>query len=116
MAEPAPSENTAKKTGPRRDARGRVSGGNPGNSGGKKGRSGRKPGPFKAMLSRLRDSAELAQSLEAAVKDHESRAFPAALKLLSDYDDTRPAEKRQIVGPVEVRVRIEREGRRVTAS
>lgn len=68
------------------------------------------------MLAKLRESPELAQSLENAVKDYESRAFPAALKLLSDYDSEKPAEKHAIVGPVEVRVRIEREGRRVTAS
>lgn len=116
MAEAALDKNTARNTGPKRDPRtGRVSGGNPGNSGGKKGRSGRRPGPFKAMLAKLRDSAELAQSLEVAVSDPECRAFPAALKVLTDYDDSKPAEKRQIVGPVEVHVLIKREGRRVTA-
>jgi hypothetical protein len=87
-------------------------GAHPGNTGGKKGRSGRKPGPFKDLLARLRQSPELAKSLEAAVKDHECRAFPAALKVLTDYDDDKPAKN---VVPVEVRVRIEREGRRVTA-
>lgn len=103
-AQPAP-ENSEQKTGPKRDPRtGRVSGGNPGNSGGKKGRSGRKPGPFKDMLRRLRESPELAESLEAAVKDPESRAFPAALKLLSDYDEEKPVERKELSGEVVVRV------------
>lgn len=88
----------------------------PGAGGGPQPGSGRPPGPFKALLRRIRESPELAASIEAAVADHESRAFPAALKLLSDYDDEKPAEKRQIVGPIEVRVRVTREGRRVTAS
>jgi hypothetical protein len=67
------------------------------------------------MLAKLRESPELQKSLEAAIKDHESRAFPAALKLLSDYDTEKPAEKHTIVGPLEVHVRVTREGRRVTA-
>lgn len=91
-------------------------GNHPGNTGGKKGRSGRKPEAFTRLLARLRQSPELAQSLENAIKDHECRAFPSALKVLTDYDTEKPAEKRQIVGPVEVRVKIVREGRKVTAS
>ncbi len=68
-------------------------GAHPGNTGGKKGRSGPKPGPFKAMLAKLRESPELAKSLKSAVEDCESRAFPAALKLLTDYDDEKPAQR-----------------------
>lgn len=79
-------------------------GAHPGNTGGKKGRSGRKPAPFKELLARLRQSPELAQSLEMAVKDHECRAFPAALKLLTEYDDEKPVEKKQLQGEVVVRV------------
>jgi hypothetical protein len=91
-------------------------GAHPGNTGGKKGRSGRKPGPFKAMLAKIRESPELASSLERAIKDYESRSFAAALKVVTDYDDDKPAEKHAIVGPIEVRVKIVREGRRITAS
>lgn len=79
-------------------------GAHPGNTGGKKGRSGRKPAPFKDLLAKLRQSPELAQSLEKAVKDHECRAFPAALKLLTDYDDDKPVEKKQVQGEITVRV------------
>lgn len=56
------------------------------------------------------------KAIEAAATDPKSRNFKAALELMSDYDDEKPAEKKQIVGPIEVRVRFEREGRRVTAS
>lgn len=102
---PAAAQNSDENTaGPKRDKRGRVSGGNPGNTGGKKGRSGRKPGPFKDLVARLRQSPELAQSLENAIKDHECRAFPAALKLLTDYDEEKPVEKRQLSGELVVRV------------
>jgi len=112
------SDNTAKKFAKPSPRSGYALpvGAHPGNTGGKKGRSGRKPGPFKAMLAKLRQSPELAASLEAAIADHESRAFPAALKVITDYDDDKPAEKHAIVGPVVVHVRITREGRRVTAS
>lgn len=85
------------------------------NTGGKKGRSGRRPEAFKSLLARLRQSPELAISLENAIKDHECRAFPSALKVLSDYDDDKPAEKHTVVGPVVVTVRVVREGRRTDA-
>lgn len=42
-------ENSAQNTGPKRDERGRLRGGNPGNSGGKKGRSGRPPSVIREM-------------------------------------------------------------------
>ncbi len=90
--------------------------GNPGNSGGKPGRSGRIPAPFKTFLAKLRSDPEFHDALEKASRDPESRGFNAALKLMSDYDDEKPAEKRQIVGPVEVHVKFAREGRRTTAS
>lgn len=90
--------------------------GNPGNSGGKPGRSGRLPSPFKAFLSKLRSDPGFQQAIETAAKDPGSRGFSAALKLVTDYDDEKPAEKKEVSGKLEVRVRIEREGRRVTAS
>lgn len=90
--------------------------GNPGNSGGKPGRSGPRPAPFKAFLGKLRSDPLFHAALEKAARDTESRGFSAALKLVSDYDDEKPAEKRQIVGPVEVHVTFKREGKRTTAS
>lgn len=105
-----------KPKGPTRDARGRVSGGNPGNSGGKKGRSGRKPGPFKAMLAEIRDSAEFADALERAALDPNGRNFGAAVKVITDYDESKPAKKAELSGGFVATIRIVREGRRTTAS
>lgn len=90
--------------------------GNPGNSGGKPGRSGRIPSPFKAFLAKLRTDPDFQQAIETAAKDPASRGFGPALKLVTEYDDDKPAEKRQIVGPVEVKVQIVREGRRIAAT
>jgi hypothetical protein len=109
---------TAKKTAKPSPRNGNVLplGAHPGNTGGKPGRSGRPPSAFKDFLAKLRANPGLHEALEAAACDPKSRGFAATLKLLSDYDTDKPAEKRQIVGPVEVRVKIVREGRRVTAS
>jgi hypothetical protein len=86
----------------------RVGGTNPG--------AGRPPGKFKDFLAELRRDPEFQDAVRQAAKDPNSRGFGNALKLLAEYDDEKPAEKRQIVGPVEVHVKIAREGRRVTAS
>lgn len=68
------------------------------------------------MLAKLRESPQLASSLEKAIADPECKAFSAALKVLTDYDTTKPAQKQEIVGPLVVTVRFAREGKRVTAS
>lgn len=91
-------------------------GNHPGNTGGKKGRSGRRPQAFKDFLARLRQDPTLHEALERAARDETSRGFASALKVMTDYDDDKPAEKKQLSGKVEVVVRIAREGRRVTAS
>lgn len=91
-------------------------GNHPGNTGGKKGRSGRKPNAFKDFLAKLRANPEALTAFETAAKDPTHRNFGAAWKLMADYDEEKPPEKRQIVGPVEVTVRVVREGRRITAS
>ena len=87
-----------------------LAGGIPGNKG------GRPPGKFKDFLAELRASPEFQAALKQAASDPNSRGFGNAVKLLAEYDDDKPAEKRQIVGPIEVRVKIAREGRRTTAS
>ncbi len=91
-------------------------GAHPGNTGGKKGRSGRKPEAFKDFLSRLRQNPKLHLALERAAEDETCAGFKSALKVLTDYDDDKPAEKKQISGALEVTVRVAKEGRRVTAS
>lgn len=91
-------------------------GAHPGNTGGKKGRSGRKPEAFTNFLARLRQDPRLHDAIEKAAMDASNPGFKSALKVLTDYDDAKPAEKRELSGKLEVRVKIAREGRRVTAS
>lgn len=86
--------------------------GKPGNRGG----TGRPPKKFSTFLASLREDADVQKAIKNAAKDPESRGFAAVLKQMSEYDDEKPAEKHAIVGPVEVRVRIAREGKRSTAS
>ena len=91
-------------------------GAHPKNTGGKKGHSGRPPGTWAEFMRQLRADPKVQAAVKEAATDHTSPGFRSAVKLLADYDDEKPAEKRQIVGPVDVRVTIEREGRRTTAS
>lgn len=113
----SPKKTTAKSSGvviakiPQAHGGALNAGGTPGNAGG-----GRPPKAFKDFLAELRRDPLAQAALEKAAKDSESRSFGAAWKIVADYDDEKPAEKRQIVGPVEVHVKFAREGRRVTAS
>ena len=91
-------------------------GAHPGNTGGKKGRSGRRPVKFSAFLKSLRDKPEVQEAIEDAATDADSKGFQAVLRVMADYDTDRPADKHQIVGPIEVRVRVVKEGKRTTAS
>jgi hypothetical protein len=90
---------------------GALSAGNPGNKGG-----GRPPAAFKAFLAQLRADPKAQEAFEAAAHDATSRNFSAAWKIAAEYDDDKPAEKHAIAGKVEVTVRIQREGRRLTNS
>lgn len=92
--------------------------GNPQGRGPKKGapNAGPRTKSFKHFLANVRQSAKAQAALQAAAEDPDSKNFGTAWKLLGEYDEDKPAEKRQIVGPVEVRVKVVREGRRVTAS
>lgn len=87
-----------------------LAGGLPGNKGG----TGRPPNVFKTFLARLRQDPDFQDALEKAAKDPTGRGFGAALKVVTDYDDDKPAEKKQIGGAIELRVKIEREGRRIS--
>lgn len=92
--------------------------GNPQGRGPAKGapNAGRPTKSFKHFLANVRASAKAQLALQAAAEDSESKGFKTAWTILSAYDDEKPAEKRQIVGPVEVHVKFAREGRRTTAS
>jgi hypothetical protein len=87
-------------------------GGLPGNAGG----TGRPPEEFRNFLSRMRKDPKVQASLEKALNDPETRGFASALKVLTEYDTEKPAERKHVEGKVEVVVRIQAEGRRVTAS
>lgn len=89
-----------------------LAGGKPGNRGG----TGRPPKKFLAFMRSLRESPDVQKAIKTAARDPESRGFAAVLKQMSEYDDEKPAEKHAIVGPLEVRVRIVAEGKKVTAS
>jgi hypothetical protein len=90
-------------------------GAHPGNTGGKKGRSGRRSQKLSLFLAELREKPDFHAAIEDAALNPESKNFGMALKLVAEYDNDKPAEKRQIVGPVEVHVKMVREGRRLTA-
>ena len=78
--------------------------------------TGRAPKGFAAFLTELRNDEAVQDAIRAAATDPTSKGFAPVLRALTDYDNDKPAEKRQVVGPVEVKVRIVREGRRITAS
>lgn len=84
--------------------------GNPGNAGG----TGRPPKKFSTFMRELRESSDVQAAIEAAAKNPASRGFPPTLRAMTDYDDERPAEKQQIIGPIEIRVKFVREGRKAT--
>lgn len=91
---------------------GKLRKGNPGNKGG----NGAIPKAFKDfMRDEIRNGFKSRHALVEASQDPESKSFSTAWKVATDYDDDKPAEKRQIVGPVEVVVKVVREGRRITA-
>jgi hypothetical protein len=91
-------------------------GAHPKNTGGKKGRSGRRSQKLATFLAELRQKPDVHQAIEEAASDPDCRSFGMALRLIAEYDNEKPAEKRQIVGPVEVHVKMVREGRRLTSS
>ncbi len=69
-----------------------------------------KPGPgrptksFSHFLKNLRNSAAAQEAVKAALSDPESRGFSAALRTVTDYDEEKPAEKKQLSGDVKVSV------------
>lgn len=78
-------EKSAPRRGPIRDARGRVSGGNPGNSGGKKGRSGRKPLAFKLFCADVLEDAETQEEVRRAAQDRTTPGYGSLIKTLAGY-------------------------------
>ncbi len=66
--------------------------------------AGRPTLSFKEYLATLRKSAATQMALAAALSDPESRGFAPALRVLSEYDEEKPAEKKQLSGDVRVSV------------
>src|SRR5215510_839676 len=89
------------------NGRGALLHGNPGNKGG-----GRYKTSLKTFLAELRRDPNVHAAISRAAKDETKRAFPAALKLMTDYDPNKPAEKRELSGQVVIGVVVEREGKR----
>jgi hypothetical protein len=89
-------------------------GNHPNNTGGKTGRSGGIPNAFKAFVRSIRDDPKARQALVDAAQDPNSRNFGIAWKIATDYDDEKPAQKKELSGRVEMTVRIVREGQRPT--
>ncbi len=85
--------------------------GNPRGKGPKKGapNAGRRPKSLVLHLKGLRGSAKVQKALAKAASDPESKGFATAWRVLSEYDDEKPAEKHTIVGPVVVSVKFSNE-------
>lgn len=71
-------------------------GNHPGNTGGKKGRSGRHPDVWKQFLAKLRGDPKFHKAIKAAAHDSESRGFSSAIKLATDYDESKPAQRSDV--------------------
>lgn len=78
--------------------------------------AGRPPKLFKEFLEAVRSNPDAQDALLKAAKDPDSKNFGNAWKVLTDYDDAKPAAKKAMTGTFDVTVRVQREGRRVTAS
>ena len=85
-------------------------GAHPGNTGGKRGRSGRPSNGLKAFLSELRTKPEVHDAIEAAATDAGSTNFRAALTIMSQYDDEKPAERHEMVDKQSIRDQLKEQG------
>lgn len=80
-----------------------LSGGVPGNAGG-----GRPPQALKDFLAELRRDPTLHHAVATAAKDETSKNFGAALKVITEYDDDKPAKKVELVAPLTTSERLRR--------
>lgn len=74
---------------------------------------GARKSEFKDFLKSVRDDPKARAAFVKAASDPNSRNFGIAWRIVTEYDDDRPAEKKEVSGTVNVTVRIEREGRRI---
>ncbi len=66
--------------------------------------AGRRPKSLTLHLKDLRRSAEAQQALARAAADETCRGFGTAWKVLADYDEEKPAERKELKGDVKVSV------------
>lgn len=97
-------KNTGARTGPIRDALGRVSGGNPGNTGGKPGRSGRPKTAFKKFCRELSATEEYQDAIKEAATDADHDNFIGAAKLVATFATAKPAQKVNHTGDLHLHV------------
>lgn len=83
-----------------RNAKGQLSGGNPGNSGGKKGRSGRKPHAWKEFCGDVLAHEDTRTGIETAARTPRLAGYVPLLKLLSSYAEGLPTQTIEIEGRV----------------
>lgn len=86
-------EKSAPRRGPKRDAKGRLSGGNPGNSGGKPGRSGRKPDWFKSLCEDILSDAATKKALRTAAQTPTTPGYGGLIKALAAYAAGVPVQR-----------------------
>lgn len=76
----------------------------PGAGGGPQPGSGRPPKAFKSFLAELRDDPRVHDALETAATDPKAKNFKAALDVLTEYDEARPKDRKELSGEIVVRV------------
>ncbi len=92
---PLPDSGLAKRTA------NLLKGGKKGNRGG----HGGTPKAFKDFIrEEIRNGFKSRHALVEASQDTESKAFGIAWKLAADYDDEKPAEKKELSGELVIRV------------
>lgn len=77
-------------------------GGTPGNKGG-----GRPPQAFKDFLATLRNDPDAQDALKKAALDPAMGSFGAAWKIVTEYDDAKPAKKLELTAPMSTAERQE---------
>jgi hypothetical protein len=104
---PRSRKNSVENTAPFRNALGRVTGGNPGNSGGKKGRSGRRPDWIKTFCDDLLASPASKRQVKEILADKNHPAFATMWKAVCDRAHGKPDQTLQHSGTIVIREKRE---------
>ena len=68
--------------------------------------AGRPTKSFRLFLASIRDSPAAQEALRQAASDPNSRNFGPAWRVLTDYDDDKPAKKSEVSGPLAGPVKV----------